>query len=108
MPPSGAATNAEPSTMRSPASAPTMSGLRRQQRYAEPGAALQPRARPVARVAIEGVHALEDLEHRAGADLVAPAQRPVRIGEAQSDREVDVGRTGNALLGDVAGEIDDR
>src|SRR5258708_3559873 len=88
MPPSGAATNAAPSPTRRRASAPGISGLRSQQRDPEQGAALEPRARPVARIAVERVQALEDGEDRAGAELVAPRQRPERIVQTQRHREI--------------------
>src|SRR5579871_2201405 len=107
MPPSGAATNAEPSTTRKPSSTAVMSGLLGRERDAERGPTLEPRARAVARIGVERLQALDDREHGRGAERVAPGERPHRIAEAERNREVDVARAGDALLGDVAGEIDD-
>ena len=77
------------------------------QRQAEYGAAAQPRAGAVARVAGNGMHAFQDLQQQGGAELVAPGQRTLRIAQPQAHGFVDVIDTGNALLGNLAGEVDD-
>ncbi len=71
------------------------------------GAADEPWARPVARVAIEGVQRVEDGEHARRTQRVAPFQRPLGVGEPQPHRGVDVVGRGDAPLSDVAADIDD-
>lgn len=54
------------------------------------------------------MQAFEDAQHAPGAQSVAPLQRPQRIAETEAHRQVDVLHRSDTLLGDVAGEIDDR
>src|ERR1041385_6476604 len=89
MPPSGAATNAALSMIRSPARMPGTSGLRRQQRHAEQGTALQPRTGAITGVAVERVHTLEDGQDMARPELIAHSQRAHGVAQAQAHTEID-------------------
>ncbi len=70
-------------------------------------AAQQPWARAITRVAVQRGEILQHFEHGAGTERIAQRQRPLRVAEAQRDRKVDVGRRGDALLRDVARDVDD-
>lgn len=67
----------------------------------------QPGTGPVARVTGKRLQALENAQQAPRAEAVAPFQRAVGIAEAEVHRLVDILDAGNALLGDVAGEVDD-
>ena len=67
----------------------------------------QPQARPIAGIAGDALERFQDAQHRRRADGVAPGERAPGIAEAEPDGGVDVIRRGDALLGDLAGDIDD-
>ena len=77
------------------------------QRQAQRHAALEPRARAVAGLSIERLQPLQDEQHAAGAEPVAPLQRAERIAEAELGALVDVGGRGDVALGHAAADVDD-
>src|SRR5688572_15047166 len=85
----------------------SISGLGGQQRDAELGAPGEPDVRPVARVAVNTIHAGEHPVYELRADHVAEPERPVRVVEAERHRLVDVGGLRGAALRDRAADVDD-
>ena len=79
----------------------------RRQRQAQRHAALEPRARAVARLAVEGLQPLQDVQDAAGAEALAPLERAERIAEAELGALVDVGGRGDGALGHPAADVDD-
>lgn len=77
------------------------------QGHAQLRSSAQPGTGPVARVTGKRLQALENAQQAPRAEAVASFQRAVGIAEAEVHRLVDILDAGNALLGDVAGEVDD-
>lgn len=69
--------------------------------------AAQPRTGPVARVACYLQHAGQDQREFCRAKRVAPGKRSLRVAETKPNGIVDIVDTGDTLLGNVAGQIDD-
>ena len=70
-------------------------------------AAAQPQAWPVTGIAGDGEELLENLQQMARADRIAPGQRSSGIAETEHHRRVDVLWRRDALLRNLAGDIDD-
>src|ERR1700687_2881311 len=83
------------------------SGPGRQQRQAKARAARKPQAGTIAGVAIRSRKFLEDPQQTARSDRITPRQRPRRVAETYPDRQIDVTWSRDALLRNIAGDVDD-